>query len=74
MKVQLTYIHTWQCLAMLDASMAYTRLAPACMAKNDKMPDPAPTSKTTFTRHTTTCRTFENSLDKILCSANASSS
>jgi len=36
---------------MLDASMAYTRFAPAWMAKNDSIPDPAPTSKTTYINH-----------------------
>jgi len=30
--------------------MAYTLFAPACMAKNDSIPDPAPTSKTTYTK------------------------
>jgi len=49
---------TWQCLAMLDASMAYTRFAPAWMAKNDRIPDPAPTSKTIYiqTVHHTTAK------------------
>ena len=33
---------------MLLASMAYTFLAPAWMAKKDRMPEPAPTSNTTW--------------------------
>ena len=40
--------HTWQWVAMLLASMAYTFLAPAWMAKKDRMPEPAPTSNTTW--------------------------
>ena len=38
---------TSQYSAILLASMAYTFLAPACKAKKDRIPDPAPTSKTT---------------------------
>ena len=44
----LALTRTWQYSAMFEASTAYTRFAPACTAKNDKMPDPAPTSRTTL--------------------------
>lgn len=33
---------------MDDASTAYILFAPACAAKKDKIPDPAPTSNTTL--------------------------
>jgi len=33
---------------MVDASTAYTLEAPDWTAKNDRMPDPAPTSRTTL--------------------------
>ena len=36
---------------MLDASTAYTRRAPAWTAKNESMPEPAPTSSTTWHQH-----------------------
>lgn len=44
----LTRFLTWQWVAILLASMAYTFLAPAWTAKNDRIPDPAPTSNTTW--------------------------
>ena len=37
-----------QCSDIALASTAYTRLAPAIAAKNDSIPDPAPTSMTTL--------------------------
>lgn len=33
---------------MVDASTAYTLAAPACTAKKERIPEPAPTSKTTL--------------------------
>ncbi len=44
----LLFTSCWQWTAMLLASMAYTFLAPAWTAKKLRMPDPAPTSRTTW--------------------------
>ena len=46
--IPLALLHTSHCSAMLDASTAYTLRAPAWIAKKDRMPEPAPTSRTTW--------------------------